>query len=104
MSEWPPFDDGENDDEAHWDPPIPEWWTQPPGYEPPGRRRVRRGLRAATTSLVALALLVAGIAAGVSLAATKFERGGPAQFTNGPAPARDHGIVDVDTILGYQEA
>lgn len=79
-----------------------EWWRYVP--EPPRRRT--RHLRTVAGTLMAVALLLAGMAAGVAVATRPTGTGGPtAQLaSNGTATSRDRGVVDVNTILGFDQA
>ncbi len=98
--EWPPRGSTAG---FEWPLPFSAGWTD----EPPRRRsRAASTVRVTAASLVAIAFVLAGMAAGVAVTShASFTTNQTAlQLPRGPAGVRDRGIVDVDTVLGYQQS
>lgn len=68
-------------------------------------RRPRSTARVAAAALVAISLVLAGMAAGVAVTNRPLGTApNQTRLSSGFAVARDRGIVDVNTVLGYQQA
>lgn len=112
MSQPPDFDDERPAPSFGWDEwPAPDEsgfpWPMPTAdWEPPRRSRVGSTARLTAALLVSVAFVLAGVAAGVAVTShpplATSQTG--AQLPNGPISARDLGIVDVNTVLAYQQA